>query len=134
VFAERETMGSIEVYDYKKMQWVPYVPDFNKWISHFEDISAGRVHPDYKGRYIVGSGAQHRVQPPSEEKQPSVQLVTPVAQAIEMARSELKRENQNAARKPIRKRPAAVYPPPGKRAKKSRQKALIPKLSTQFDD
>lgn len=55
VFAEKETMGSVEVYDYDKMQWVPYVPDFNKWIKHFEDISAGRVRPDYKGGTLWGA-------------------------------------------------------------------------------
>lgn len=36
-------MGSVEVYDYKKMQWVPYIPNIDKWVRHFEDISAGRV-------------------------------------------------------------------------------------------
>ncbi len=87
-------MGSIEVFDFKQRKWIPYVPDFEKWNQHFIDIHEGRVKPDYKGRYIVGSGnikkkaeavdvAHNRVQ---------VKLVTPVAQALEMAKSELARE------------------------------------------
>lgn len=83
MFAREETMGSVEVYDFNKMQWVPYVPDFNKWIRHFEDISAGRVHLDFKGRYIVGSGSRHRTDSPTRQQEPNVKLVTPVAQAIE---------------------------------------------------
>lgn len=134
MFAEKENMGSVEVYDYDKMQWVPYVPDFNKWIKHFEDISAGRVRPDYKGRYIVGSGSQHRHETPSRDHHPFVKLVTPVAQAIEMAKSELERENDNSSpkkRKFIRKR--EMYRPPGRPAN-SKPRTKKPKLTTQFDD
>lgn len=35
---------------------MPYIPNIDKWVRHFEDISAGRVRPGYKGCYIVGSG------------------------------------------------------------------------------
>lgn len=86
------TMGSIEIYDAKKGQWVPYVPDFKKWEQHFIDISEGRVRPDHKGRYIVGSGTRNRIPSPKPVDLPKVTLVTPVAQAIEMAKSELKRQ------------------------------------------
>lgn len=118
----------------KKMQWVPYVPDFNKWINHFEDISAGRVRPDYKGRYIVGSGTQHRAEPPSKELHPTVQLVTPVAQAIEMAKSELKREHDEPPKKLKSIRMQQMYPLTGKRARHSKVRPKRQKLSTQFDD
>jgi hypothetical protein len=86
-------MGSIEVYDFKEKKWVPYVPDFAKWERHFKDISEGRVRPDHKGRYIVGSGSRSSTR---ETTQPTIKLVTPVAQAIEMAKSDLKREKQRA--------------------------------------
>lgn len=86
-------MGSIEVYDAKQAKWVPYVPDYEKWIQHFKDFSEGRVRPDHKGRYIVGSGSINKVAPKQVE-QPKVTLVTPVAQAVEMAKSELKREEK----------------------------------------
>ena len=32
-----------------------------KWEQHFVDISQGRVRPDHKGRYIVGSEARWRL-------------------------------------------------------------------------
>jgi hypothetical protein len=86
-------MGSIEVYDVKEKKWVPYVPDFAKWERHFKDISEGRVRPDHKGRYIVGSGSRSST---TETRQPTVKLVTPVAQAIEMAKSDLEREKHRA--------------------------------------
>ena len=87
-------MGSIEVYDAKLGRWVPYVPDYEKWIQHFKDISEGRVRPDHKGRYIVGSGSKNRDPPLKLIEQPKVTLVTPVAQALEMAKSELEREEK----------------------------------------
>ena len=87
-------MGSIEVYDTKKGQWVPYVPDYEKWIQHFKDISEGRVKPDHKGRYIVGSGSRSRDPPTKQIEQPKVTLVTPVAQPLEMTKSQLKRKQQ----------------------------------------
>lgn len=93
-------MGSVEIYDYKKKRWVPYIPDHKKWEQHFVDVFEGRVRPDHKERYIVGSGSRWR---PSAEV-PKVELVTPVAQTIEMARSELKREGKKAIRGNAKKR------------------------------
>ena len=84
-------MGSIEVYDYKQQKWVPYVPDPEKWYQHFKDLRDGYVKPDHKGRYIVGSGAINRKLKELEKQQPQVNLVTPVAQATEIARSEVER-------------------------------------------
>ena len=88
-------MGSIEIYDARQGKWVPYVPDFKKWEQHFIDISEGRVRPDHKGRYIVGSGSVNRI-PTTHTAVPPLKLnlVTPVAQAIEMAKSELQREEK----------------------------------------
>lgn len=58
--------------------------------SRQRDISEGRVRPDHKGRYIVGSGSINKVAP----KQVEQPKVTPVAQAVEIAKSELKREEK----------------------------------------
>ena len=87
-------MGSIEIYDAARGKWVPYVPDFKKWEQHFVDISEGRVRPDHKGRYIVGSGSRNRAPPKKDDDQIKVELVTPVAHAVEMAKSELERESE----------------------------------------
>ena len=81
-------MGSMEVYDYQQQRWVPYVADPEAWYQHLKALRDGYVQPDHRGRYIVGSGKI------PEPKQPIVKLVTPVAQANEIARSEVDREKQ----------------------------------------
>jgi hypothetical protein len=100
------TLGSIELYDAKQQKWVSYISDPEKWYQHFKDIRDGYDERDFQGRYIVGSGAKHRRMAEMEtlqktEDTPEVQLVTPVAQAVEMAMSELKllQKESNAKRK-----------------------------------
>ena len=86
-------MGSVEYYDFKERKWLPYIPDAKKWTQHFLDIHEGRARPDRNGKYEVGSGARFR--PNKDAARPEVKLVTPVAQAIEMAKSELKRDQKD---------------------------------------
>ena len=114
-------MGTREVYDYEQQKWVPYVSDPDKWYQHLLDMRDGLVEPDYLGRYNVGSGEKHRHHKEMEAKQienqrPVVNLVSPVAQATEMARSEVKRECEMAKSK--------TFIPPGQRKKFTRS---IPK-------
>lgn len=86
-------MDSIEIYDYKQSKWIPYVPDHKKWGKHFvEKNSEGKMQPDHKGRYIVGSGSRWR--PATDPDTPKVELLTSVAQAIEMAKSKPRREGE----------------------------------------
>ena len=84
------------------MKWVPYVPDPEKWYQHFKDMSEGYVRPDHRGRYIVGSGNHLRNLTEMRQQPPQVKLVSPVAQAVEMARSEV--ERKNAEKGEIRKK------------------------------
>ena len=114
-------MGTREVHDYEQQKWVPYVSDPDKWYQHLLDMRDGLVERDYLGRYIVGSGEKHRRHKEMEAKQienqrPVVNLVSPVAQATEMARSEVKREREMAKSK--------TFIPPGQRKKFTRS---IPK-------
>lgn len=116
-------MGSIEVYDYKQQKWVPYVPDYDKWYQHFKDLSEGFVRPDFKGRYIVGSGNSRRRLETLEAKlketedklketeeklqnaqRPVVNMVSPVVQATEIAKSEVKRLRGSNIQAPARKK------------------------------
>ena len=71
-------MGSI---DARRKTSVLYV---NKCDQHFVDLSEGR---DYKGRYAVGSASQVKTVRTGDNPK-----VTPVAQAMKMAQSELKRK------------------------------------------
>ena len=90
--------------NYKQQKWVPYVSDPDKWYQHLLDIRDGLVELNYLVRYIVGSGEKHRRLKEMEAKQiekqrPVVNLVSPVAQATEMARPEIKREREMAKSK-----------------------------------
>ena len=92
-------MGSLMVYDHKNKEWIPYVADIQKWEKHFEDISQGRVYPDPKGRYIVGSGARFRFSSPHKPvESPELNMITPIAQTLEMAKSEVSREGSKVIR------------------------------------
>ena len=90
-------MGSIEVYDVKLHKWVPYIPDYDKWYQHFKDLSDGYVQPDHLGRYVVGVGERNRKL--KETERPVVKLVTPVAQAVEMAKSEIERKKEGGVKR-----------------------------------
>jgi hypothetical protein len=91
VYYISKSIGSIEVNDHKQQKLVPYTPNPEKWYQHFKDLRDGYVKADHKGRYIVGSGNQLRKI--AEMKQsPPVKLVSPVAQAIEIAKSEVNRK------------------------------------------
>ena len=90
-------MGSIEVYAVKQQKWVPYIPDNDKWYQHFKDLSDGHVQPDHMGRYIVGSGRKNRKLKEleaQEQQTPIVNSVSPVAQAVEMAKFEVERKRK----------------------------------------
>ena len=105
-------MGSIEVYDAKQEKWVPFVPDYDEWYQHFKDLRDGYVQPDHMGRYVVGTGKRNRKLKEMEAREkearekeialsnlqrPVVNQITPVAQALAIAKSEIqrkKKENQ----------------------------------------
>lgn len=90
-------MGSIEIFDFKEKKWVPYVPDYGKWLQHFRDIRDGYAKQDSVGRYVVGSGSKHRklTEAEGKERQPAVTMVSPIVQNLEMAKSQVKREKEN---------------------------------------
>ena len=84
-------MGTRLVYDYQQQKWIPYVSDPDKWYQHLLDVRDGYAERDSQGHYIVGSGRKYRELKEMRQKEnPVVNLVTPVAQALEMAKSELK--------------------------------------------
>ena len=84
-------MGTRLVYDYQQQKWIPYVSDPDKWFQHLLDVRDGYAERDSQGHYIVGSGRKYRELKEMRQKEnPVVNLVTPVAQALEMAKSELK--------------------------------------------
>ena len=90
-------MGTREVYDYQQQKWVPYVLDPNKWYQHLLDVRDGYAERDCQGRYVMGSGRKYReLKEMRQNEKPVVNLVTPVAQALEMAKSEHKQKQEDS--------------------------------------
>ena len=97
-------MGSIQVYDTKQEKWVPYVSDYDEWYQNFKDLRGGYVQPDHMGRYVVGSGKKYRKLKEMEamgkeiemreQQRPILKHITLVAQAIEIAKSEIERDSK----------------------------------------
>ena len=90
-------MGTREVYDYQRKKWVPYVSDLDKWYQHLLGVRDGYAERDSQGCYVMGSGWKYReLKEMRQKEKPIVNLVTPVAQASEMAKSELKRKREDS--------------------------------------
>ena len=90
-------MGTRLVYDYQQQKWIPYVSDPDKWFQHLLDVRDGYAERDSQGHYIVGSGQKYReLKEMRQKEKPVVNLVTPVAQALEKAKSELKRKGDDS--------------------------------------
>ena len=89
----------MHVYDDKKGTWVPYVPDVEKLVQHFTDISKGGPHRmDIK-----------RNGPCTYNDLFKIELITPQAQGLEMAKSELKRLMQSVQAKTSPPRQHRLY-------------------------
>ena len=101
---QSKEMGTREVYDYQQQKWVPYVSDPDKWYQHLLDARDGYAERDSQGRYVMGSGQKYReLKEMRQKEKPVVNLVTPVAQALEMAKSELKQKQENSIKNRGRK-------------------------------
>ena len=94
---QSKEMGTREVYDYQQQKWVPYVSDPDKWYQHLLDVRDGYAEGDSQGCYVMGSGWKYRELKEMRQKEKThSDLVTPVAQASEMAKSELKRKREDS--------------------------------------
>jgi hypothetical protein len=81
------------------MTSLPYVRDLEKWRM---DMARGKTRPDHTGYYLVD-----RVQTRGDDScHPQIQIVTPVAQAVELAISELAIENERTPKVYKRKMPS----------------------------
>ena len=80
------------------------MPDYDEWYQHFKDLRDGYVQPDHMGRYVMGSGKKYRKLKEMkargkeiemrEQQRPILKQITPVAQATEIAKSEIERESK----------------------------------------
>lgn len=104
----------MHIYDDKKGTWVPYVPDIKKLEQQFMDISRG----GHDRMNIKRSG------PCTYNDQFKIELITPQAQGLEMAKSELKRliNSVQAKTSPPRQHPLRV-----KRNKAEAKERTVPR-------
>ena len=94
---QSKEMGTREVYNYQQQKWVPYISDPDKWYQHLLDVRDSYAERDTKGRYVMGSEQKNReLKEMRQKKKHVVNLVTPVAQALEMAKSELKQKQEDS--------------------------------------
>ena len=92
---QSKEMGMREVYDYQQQKWVPYVSDPDKWYQHLLDVRDGYAERDSQGRFVMGSGPKYReLKEMKQKEKPEVNLVTPVAQALEMANRSLRKKER----------------------------------------
>ena len=99
-------MGSIEIYDYQRQQWVPYIPTpedteryYQKVLARLERkhtpaaLATTLRHTEEKLRETNRKLEEAEAQ--LKKHTPRVDQVTPIAQAIEIAESQVKRERKN---------------------------------------
>lgn len=94
-------MGPID--DVKLQKMVLYVTGYDKWYQHFKDLCDGFVQPDILSRWVVDVGARNRKLKEMEAQMHVANLVNPVAQAIEIAKSEIEREHKKEGDKKRKK-------------------------------
>ena len=98
--------------------------DSDSWAHHFRRMSKGKLKRNRKGHFIV-----EKVQPTKHdeslkpslaqeaetEKPPIIELVTPVAQAVKMAKSRVKSNRQELHEFQSKRKMSRLHGPPGYR-------------------
>ena len=80
----------MQVYKLYIKRWAS---DPESWYQHLLDVKDGYAERESQCRYIFGSGRKYReLKEMLQKEKPIVSLVTLVAQALEMAKSEFKRK------------------------------------------
>ncbi len=64
--------------------------DVEKWTRHFRLMADGKVHPDLRGKYVLGVGQMGG----ATDSVPPIKFVTPLAAAVERAKSELSEDRK----------------------------------------
>ena len=88
-------MGSIDVFDSKLQKWVPYKEDVEYWINYFKQ----KDHiPDQIRNFEKILEEKNKLLGDMEEKlekvkTPQVKMVSPLAEAVDRVKSQIKRKN-----------------------------------------
>ena len=90
-------MSTRLVYNYQQQKWILYVSDPESCYQQSLDVIDGYAERYSQGRYVMGSGQKYReLKEMRQKEKPAVNLVTPVAQALVMAKSDLKRKREDS--------------------------------------
>ena len=65
--------------------------DVEKWTRHFRRMAAGKLKQQPEGYYIVDG----KTTPPEPEPELNYEMISPVEQAVNLAKSELKRQRND---------------------------------------
>ena len=90
-------MGSIYVFDSKLQKWVPYKEDVENWIKYFKP----KDHiPDQVRNFEKILEEKNKLLRDMEEKlekvkTPRVKMVSPLAEAVDGVKSQIKRKNDD---------------------------------------
>lgn len=94
----KTNMSSIEVFDYDKRDWVPYTPG----VTNVTNTNT-RMAQQLKDTQIKLAEAEQTIQQLSQQIPIVVKQVTPVAEAMERAKSQIKRQKRRGS--PYQQRP-----------------------------
>ena len=84
--------------------------DVEKWTRHFRRMAAGKLKQQPEGYYIVDG----KTTPPEPEPELNYEMISPVEQAVNLAKSELKRQTGGVHKEKPRD---WVVPPASKKRK-----------------
>ncbi|OOZ24258.1 hypothetical protein BOW32_11860 [Solemya velum gill symbiont] len=97
--------------------------DVETWKKFFADMVAGKLRPNDRGNYHVAT-----IQTGGNGVKPTIKMVTPTAQAVEIAKSELTDERKDHKSNPVpRKRKSSNGGYKSKTKPKVYKKKLAPK-------
>ena len=105
-------MGSIEVYDYQQMKWVPYIPQPDKADRYYKHTTDKIEKEWQKSDSLTAQQLRETTEKlraaeeqlkRMDERTPEVKQVTDVAEAIKRAEDDVRRERKKARAHPYRK-------------------------------
>lgn len=64
------------------------------WRRHFQRMAEGKIRPNRKGHWVVET-----IQDGGASREPDIKFVTPVAQDIQLAKSELKEDKSQRVKR-----------------------------------
>ena len=94
--------------------------DVEEWYQHFKKMAEGKLNPSKQGLYLIHNSDKTKEKPSDSSAETKIELVSPSAQALEIAQSEAK----HAADQPTDKDPITHFPSGVSEEKKRKRKYI----------